>query len=96
MLVRARLLVLLTEVEGVYSRAPGTPGAELLAVGAEAPRPSSGAGSPLGKGGMGSKVLAAELAASAGIPTVIAAGDGPRRARPDRRGRAARDALPPG
>ena len=29
-LVRARLLVLLTEVEGVYSRAPGTPGAELL------------------------------------------------------------------
>ena len=26
----ARLLVLLTEVDGVYSRAPGTPGAELL------------------------------------------------------------------
>ena len=29
-LVRASLLVLLTEVEGVYSHAPGTPGAELL------------------------------------------------------------------
>jgi glutamate 5-kinase len=73
-LVRARLLVLLTEVEGVYSRAPGTPGAELLAAGADAAAAELGAGSPLGKGGMGSKVLAAELAASAGIPTVIAAG----------------------
>ena len=29
-LTDARLLVLLTEVDGVYSRAPGTPGAELL------------------------------------------------------------------
>ncbi len=35
-LLRARLLVLLTEVEGVYSRAPGTPGAELIAEGARA------------------------------------------------------------
>src|SRR5436305_14146210 len=34
-LVRARLLVLLTEVEGVYSRAPGTPGAELLPRGSD-------------------------------------------------------------
>jgi glutamate 5-kinase len=75
-LVRARLLVLLTEVEGVYSRAPGTPGAELLALGSEAGAAELGAGSPLGKGGMESKVLAAELAASAGIPTVIAAGTG--------------------
>jgi len=75
-LVRARLLVLLTEVEGVYSRAPGTPGAELLERGAEAGAAELGAGSPLGKGGMRSKILAAELAASAGIPTVIAAGTG--------------------
>jgi glutamate 5-kinase len=75
-LVRARLLVLLTEVEGVYSRAPGTPGAEVLALGSDAGTAELGAGSPLGKGGMRSKVLAAELAASAGIPTVIAAGAG--------------------
>ena len=73
-LVRARLLVLLTEVDGVYSRAPGMPGAELLAVGgAEA---ELGDGSPIGKGGMRSKVLAASLAAEAGIPTVIAGGAG--------------------
>ena len=73
-LVRARLLVLLTEVEGVYTRAPGTPGAELLAVGGG--EVELGDGSPLGKGGMRSKVLAASLAAEAGIPTVIAGGTG--------------------
>jgi glutamate 5-kinase len=75
-LVHARLLVLLTEVEGVYSRAPGTPGAELLELGAEAGGAEVGDGSRLGRGGMRSKILAAELAASAGIPTVIAAGAG--------------------
>jgi glutamate 5-kinase len=73
-LVRARLLVLLTEVEGVYSRAPGEPGAELISeVAGEA---EIGVGTELGRGGMGSKVLAAQMASSAGIPTVIAAGDG--------------------
>jgi glutamate 5-kinase len=75
-LLRARLLVLLTEVEGVYSRAPGTPGAELLAEGSHASNAVLGAASPLGRGGMRSKVLAAELAAAAGIPTVIAGGTG--------------------
>jgi glutamate 5-kinase len=76
-LLRARLLVLLTEVAGVYSRAPGTPGAELLAEGRHAGEAVLGAASPLGRGGMRSKVLAAELAAAAGIPTVIAGGTGP-------------------
>jgi glutamate 5-kinase len=75
-LLRARLLVLLTEVEGVYSRAPGTPGAELIEEGAHVSEAALGDGSPLGRGGMGSKILAAELAAAAGIPTVIAAGQG--------------------
>ncbi|HSK16228.1 MAG TPA: glutamate 5-kinase [Gaiellaceae bacterium] len=75
-LVRAELLVLLTEVEGVYSRAPGTPGAELLAEGERALGAELGAPSPLGRGGMRSKVLAGELAAAAGIPTVIASGLG--------------------
>jgi glutamate 5-kinase len=75
-LVRASLLVLLTEVEGVYSRAPGTPGAELLAEGDRVGEAQLGAGTPLGRGGMQSKVLAAEMASAAGIPTVIAAGQG--------------------
>ena len=75
-LLRARLLVLLTEVAGVYSRVPGTPGAELLAEGAQAREAVLGDVSRLGRGGMRSKVLAAELAAAAGIPTVIAGGTG--------------------
>jgi glutamate 5-kinase len=75
-LLGARLLVLLTEVAGVYSRAPGTPGAKLLTEGRHAGAAVLGATSPLGRGGMRSKVLAAELAAAAGIPTVIAGGAG--------------------
>ncbi|MDQ4030379.1 MAG: glutamate 5-kinase, partial [Actinomycetota bacterium] len=75
-LAPARLLVLLTEVEGVYSRAPGSPDAELVAEGERAGEAALGEGSPLGRGGMGSKVLAAQLAAAAGIPTVIAGGEG--------------------
>lgn len=75
-LVRARLLVLLTEVEGVYTRAPGTPGAELVSDGSAAGAAVLGQASRLGKGGMRSKVLAAEMAAAAGIPTVIAGGTG--------------------
>jgi glutamate 5-kinase len=75
-LVRARLLVLLTEVEGVYNRMPGEPGAALLEEGRLAREAVFGAGSAFGRGGMQSKVIAAEMAAAAGIPTVIAAGGG--------------------
>jgi glutamate 5-kinase len=75
-LVQARLLVLLTEVEGVFSRAPGTPGAELILEGAAAGDAALGDAAPAGKGGMRSKVLAADMAASAGIRTVIAGGAG--------------------
>jgi glutamate 5-kinase len=76
-LMRARLLVLLTEVEGVFSRAPGTPGAELITEGAATREAVLGAGTAAGKGGMRSKILAAEMAASAGIQAVIAGGASP-------------------
>jgi glutamate 5-kinase len=75
-LARARLLVLLSEVEGVLSRAPGTPGAKLIADGSVARNAVLAGASALGKGGMRSKVVAAEVAAAAGIPTVIAGGSG--------------------
>ena len=75
-LLGARLLILLTEVEGVYTRAPGTPGAELIVDGASVARAELTGKTELGRGGMQSKVVAAEMAASAGIPTVIAAGLG--------------------
>jgi glutamate 5-kinase len=73
---RARLLVLLSEIDGVYSHAPGTPGASLIHDGSLADQAALGDASPLGKGGMRSKVLAAQMAATAGIPTVIASGRG--------------------
>jgi glutamate 5-kinase len=75
-LVRARLLILLTDAEGVLTRAPGKPGAELVAEGADAVAAELGPAMPVGKGGMRSKILAADLAAAAGIPTVIAGGRG--------------------
>jgi len=67
-LLKARLLVLLTSVPGVLSEGI------LVEDGAAARGAAFGPGSPLGRGGMESKVAAAELAAGAGIPTVIADG----------------------
>ena len=76
-LVRARLLVLLTEVDGVHTRAPGTPGAEVVREGSALDDVAFGDASQLGRGGMKSKVVAAHMASEAGIPTVIAEGTGP-------------------
>lgn len=76
-LVRARLLVLLTEVDGVYTRAPGTPQAELVREGSAMDGVAFGTGSAFGRGGMQSKVAAARMASEAGIPTVIADGTPP-------------------
>ena len=67
-LVRARLLVLLTSVPGVLQEGV------LVEDGAQARSVEFGRGSELGRGGMESKVAAAELAAGAGIGTVIADG----------------------
>jgi glutamate 5-kinase len=76
-LTRARLLVLLTEVDGVYATHPAKRGdADLLADGAAADDAVLGRGSALGRGGMASKIAAARLAAAAGIPSVIASGRG--------------------
>jgi glutamate 5-kinase len=69
-LLRARLLVLLTSVPGVLREGV------VVADGAHARAATFGRGSALGRGGMESKVAAAELAAGAGIPTVIG-GDSP-------------------
>ena len=76
-LTRARLLVLLTEVDGVYATHPAKAGGtELLVDGAAAADAVLGQGSTLGRGGMASKIAAARLAAAAGIPSVIASGRG--------------------
>jgi glutamate 5-kinase len=75
-LLGARLLVLLTEVDGVYSAHPAEPDARPLASGDAVAAAALGPGGALGRGGMESKVAAARLAAGAGIPTVIASGRG--------------------
>jgi glutamate 5-kinase len=75
-LARARLLVLLTEAEGVFTRSPGEPGAEPIGDGAAVEGAVFGKGTALGSGGMESKVAAARMAVAAGITTVIAGGAG--------------------
>jgi glutamate 5-kinase len=69
-LTRARLLVLLTSVEGVLTHTGGS----VIADGAQAREAVFGPGTATGRGGMESKVAAAELAAAGGTPTVIAGG----------------------
>jgi glutamate 5-kinase len=78
-LIGAKALVLLTDAEGLFTADPATdPGAQL--VGEVTDFESLGgfeighAVSPLGSGGMRSKVVAAEMATAAGIPSVIASG----------------------
>jgi glutamate 5-kinase len=78
-LVNADVLVLLTDTEGLYSDDPRTsPDARLVEAVTD---PESlkelhigHAPSPLGSGGMRSKVVAAEMASAAGIPAVIGSG----------------------
>jgi glutamate 5-kinase len=78
-LVEADLLVLLSDVPGLYTKDPRQHGdAELVPVVADARADASryvmeGRG-PLGTGGMGSKFGAARKASAAGIPTIIADG----------------------
>jgi glutamate 5-kinase len=81
-LVGAQLLVLLTDTEGLYTADPrARPEARLVE---EVTEPESlrdleigHAPSPLGSGGMRSKVVAAEMASAAGIASVIGSGLAP-------------------
>src|SRR3954453_1899708 len=78
-LVGAELLVLLTDTGGLYTADPRMdPGARLVEEISDLEALSAldigAATSPLGSGGMRSKVVAAEMATAAGIGTVIASG----------------------
>ena len=78
-LVTADALVLLTDVDGLWTARPGTPGAgpvryvetqeQLGAVDV------TGRGGSLGTGGMRTKIQAATIACASGIATIIAAAD---------------------
>ncbi len=82
-LVEADALVILTDQSGLYSADPRKdPGATLVrdarADDPALPAMAGGAGSAIGKGGMLTKVLAAQRAARSGAHTVIASGREPR------------------
>jgi glutamate 5-kinase len=78
-LLGAELLLLLTDAQGVFTADPrSNPDAQLVAEVREFGELDGldigHATSPLGSGGMRSKIVAAEMATAAGIPTVIAGG----------------------
>lgn len=78
-LLDARLLVLLTNVDGLHASDPGLdPAAELISEVTDfaqlAPLQIGDRTSAFGSGGMRSKVAAAEMASEAGIPAVICNG----------------------
>lgn len=71
----ADLLILLTDQEGLYDDDPRrNPQARLIPVFEGKAEPRMGKPGPAGCGGMASKVSAARMAASTGIPAVIASG----------------------
>jgi glutamate 5-kinase len=78
-LLQARLLVLLTDADGLFDRDPSQPEARLIER-VDDHRllheldTSSAPGSAWGSGGMRSKVVAAEMSTAAGIPAVICNG----------------------
>ncbi|KAG3197333.1 hypothetical protein JG687_00003561 [Phytophthora cactorum] len=72
--IEADLLMLLTDVEGLYNKPPSQPGAKVISVF----RPENndfkiGEKSSVGRGGMGAKIEAAQSAISQGVNAVIIA-----------------------
>jgi glutamate 5-kinase len=76
--VGADLVALLTDVEGLYDRDPGAPGARLVGdvprVTAEVERMAGGAGSERSVGGMATKIAAAKRLAAQGVGTALLSG----------------------
>ncbi|MBP5256594.1 MAG: glutamate 5-kinase, partial [Clostridia bacterium] len=80
--VGAELLVILSDIDGLYSADPhSNPDAKLIPFVGEITddirKMTGGSGSSLGTGGMVTKIKAAEIATGAGCDVVIARGDEP-------------------
>lgn len=77
-LADADLLILLTDIDGLYTKNPSLEDAEKITlvedIDDELERCAGGAGSRFGTGGMLTKVQAAKIAATSGVPMVIADG----------------------
>ncbi|TRY19614.1 glutamate 5-kinase [Tessaracoccus rhinocerotis] len=77
-LVRADALVLLTDVDGLYTAHPSEPGSELITEVADVERlavDTSRVGSKVGTGGMRTKLEAAKIASQAGIQVILGHAD---------------------
>ena len=77
-LVEADMLVILSDVEGLYTKDPGSKGASIISrvekITPDIEKMAGSSGSAVGTGGMYSKILAARQATSHGIPVVIMSG----------------------
>lgn len=77
-LVEADMLIILSDVEGLYTKNPSHKDAELIEcvneITSDIEKSAGSAGSAVGTGGMYSKILAARQANSHGIPVVIMSG----------------------
>jgi glutamate 5-kinase len=77
-LVEADMLIILSDVEGLYTKNPSHKDAELIGsvdeITSDIEKSADSAGSAVGTGGMYSKILAAKQANSHGIPVVIMSG----------------------
>ena len=67
-------LALLTDVEAVFTKPPDEPGAERIKVWGKGSEVVLGEKSGMGRGGMGSKINAAVVAAVGGVTTCVASG----------------------
>lgn len=78
---RADLLVVLSDVDGLYTHPPDHPEAELVPVVEEVTEEieqmAGAGGSAVGTGGMAGKIEAARIATEAGVPMVVAEGRAP-------------------
>jgi glutamate 5-kinase len=72
--LEAQLLVLLSDVEGVFTRPPNEKGSVAISTFDDDAEIMLGKGSSVGRGGMTSKIDAAQVATAAGVSVVIANG----------------------
>lgn len=81
-LVNADLLVMLTDVDGLYTGNPEDPNSRLIsevdAINSDIIAMAQGAGSSVGTGGMLTKIEAAQIATESGIDTVIIGNKNPK------------------
>ncbi len=80
-LCEADLLVILTDVDGLYDGDPKAPGSKIIPevdrISPDIISLANGAGSRLGTGGMLTKIEAAQIATEAGIDTLIIGNENP-------------------